>query len=168
LYAEVPTFTNKLTNIGIITNPVNAALNGIHIMKYLFFIVIFFPYVAQASISLFGKGHVANTSIEMHLKINANGEAAGNYFYTKTNIPIELKGSLVEREITLETVNDPKIKEIFKGRVIFFEGEISRITGKWFGAHGGYGEDSEGYDFKVEGRTQSNMRRNGGSSRASI
>jgi hypothetical protein len=122
-------------------------------MKYLFFLTIFFSYASQASIALVGKGHVAHTPIEMHLEVSDKGVATGNYFYTKTKIPIELKGKLVEREITLETVNNPKINEIFKGSVIIFKGEISRISGKWIGKHGGYGDNSEGYDFNVEGRT---------------
>jgi len=122
-------------------------------MKYFFFLAIFFPYIAQANISLVGKGHVANTPIEMHLEVSDKGEVTGNYFYIKTKIPIELKGKLVERKITLETVSNPKINEVFNGSVIIFEGEISRISGKWFGAHGAYGDNSEGYDFKVEGRT---------------
>ena len=129
-------------------------------MKNLFFLAIFFPCIAQANISLVGKGHVAHAPIEMHLEVNDKGEAIGNYFYTKTKIPIELKGNLVDRQITLETVDDPKINEVFKGSVIIFEGEISRISGKWFGTHGGYGDNSEGYDFKVEGRTNPLLDRN--------
>ncbi len=121
-------------------------------MKYLIFLAIFFPYVSQASISLVGKGHVAHTPIEMHLEVSDKGEATGRYFYTKTKTPIELKGKLIGREITLETINNPKINEAFKGSVIIFEGEISRISGKWFGTHGSYGDNSEGYDFNVEGR----------------
>lgn len=129
-------------------------------MKYLFFLIIFFPYIAQANISLVGKGHIAHVPIEMHLEVNNAGETTGSYFYTKTKNPIKLKGSLVEHEITLKTVGDPKIKEAFKGTVIIFDGEISRITGKWVGIHGGYGKNSDGYDFKVEGRTNPLLDRN--------
>ncbi|PAV24702.1 ankyrin repeat domain-containing protein [Tamilnaduibacter salinus] len=129
-------------------------------MKYLFFFAILFPFISQASVSLVGKGHVANVPIEMNLVVSEKGEVTGSYHYTKTKIPIDLKGKLIEREITLKTVNDPKINEVFKGSVITFEGEISRISGKWFGTHGGYGDNSEGYDFKIDGRTNPLQDRN--------
>lgn len=98
-------------------------------MKYLFFFTIFFPCIAQASIYLVGKGQVAGSPIEMRLEVNDAGEAKGHYFYTKMKIPIELKGNLVEHKITLKTVGDPKIKEMFIGSVIIFDNEISRIKG---------------------------------------
>lgn len=122
------------------------------IIPLLYIFSAFLP-AAQAETILIGKGHVAHSPIEMELKIDDNGEVNGSYLYTKIKTPIKLKGELEGTNITLHTHGDLDIEETFKGNVIIFDGEVARISGKWFGTYGGYLKKENGYNFLIDGRT---------------
>ena len=120
-------------------------------MKYFLLLVTLASTFVQAEITLKGKGHVANVPIEMQLTINDKGEVEGNYFYTKTKIPISLSGEFTSNRVKLNTIGNPKIQERFEGKAILFNNEIARFSGQWYGKHNTDGEKTKGYEFKVEG-----------------
>lgn len=123
---------------------------GWGIMKYVFFVFIFFSCFSQADTTLLGKGHVAHTQVEMHLQVDVSGGVKGYYFYLKSKKPIDLKGKIMDENIVLKTYANTKNKEKFIGKVVFLGDQISRISGKWFGRISG-GKSVKSYDFKIDG-----------------
>lgn len=113
----------------------------------------FLTNFALANTNLKGSGYVAGASIEMNLSIAANGAAVGEYHYLKTNIPIKLEGKLTNNKLELLTSPGQNIEEMFIGDAIVYQGDVIRLSGKWYGSHTGYGKNDKGYDFNVSSGT---------------
>ena len=84
-------------------------------MKYIFLIAILLSPLVKAELLFNGVGNVDAIPIKMSLKVTNNGEVTGNYLYTRTNIPIALKGNILVDELALSSVNSSEVTETFKG-----------------------------------------------------
>lgn len=78
-------------------------------MKYIFLIAILLTPLVKAELLFNGVGNIDSFPIKMSIKVTNNGEVTGNYLYTRTNIPIVLKGNILDDELTLSSVNSSEV-----------------------------------------------------------
>lgn len=118
-------------------------------LKFFALLLFVFSPSLYADDKLIGTGHVANSPINIDLKILDQGGISGSYAYKKTNIPIYLSGTLEGDSIFLETSGDQNLQESFTGTVTQENGKITKISGTWNGQHTNHGAKSNGYPFQV-------------------
>ena len=81
------------------------------------------------------EGTLGTTQIQLSLFLFEDGKIKGNYCYKKFDTKIHFVGEVMDsKSITLSSLNDKKVPEIFSG--YFLTDETDRFEGTWKNANG--------------------------------